>query len=214
MKTTIVGIAVAAAALTTVNGLKCEKRETGPLVSWETHLAEGDGRKQNYAMKDGTLVRSKEGGEEYAFYECEGPEGFAKSDDWNMYGVIKTKDGKKCLTNSYIWKREGKGKDYRREPKKGEKKVTVEECAEEGEELRKQWFRMTEPKKKGCSRVVNQQAGEDDLALTLTYGEEGVAFSSLFYDDLGPRLEAEGYRVMESFMETGKVGKECMIVPA
>ena len=27
MKTTIVGIAVAAAAVTTVNGLKCEKRE-------------------------------------------------------------------------------------------------------------------------------------------------------------------------------------------
>jgi len=183
-------------------------------VSWETHLAEGDGRKQNYAMKDGRLERSKEGGEEYAFYECEGPEGFGKSDDWNMYGVIKTKDGKKCLTNSYIWKREGKGKGYRREPKKGEKKVTVEECAEEGEELRKQWFGMTEPMKKGCSRVVQQQAGEDDLALTLTYGEEGVAFSSSVYDDLGPRLQAEGYRVSESFMETGKVGKECMIAPA
>ena len=182
-------------------------------MSWETHLAEGDGRKQNYAMKDGRLERSKEGGEEYTFYECEGPEGFGKSDDWNMYGVIKTKDGKKCLTNSYIWKREGKGKGYRREPKKGEKKVTVEECAEEGEELRKQWFGMTEPMKKGCSRVVQQQAGEDDLALTLTYGEEGVAFSSSFYDDLGPRLEAEGYRTSESLMETGKMGEECLSAP-
>ena len=179
-------------------------------MSWETHLAEGDGRKQNYAMKDGRLERSKEGGEEYAFYECEGPEGFGKSDDWNMYGVIKTKDGKKCLTNSYIWKREGKGKGYRREPKKGEKKVTVEECAEEGEELRKQWFGMTEPMKKGCSRVVQQQAGEDDLALTLTYG---VAFSSSVYDDLGPRLQAEGYRTSESFMETGKMGEECLSAP-
>ena len=213
MKTTIVGIAVAAAAVTSVNALKCEKRETGPLVSWEAHLAEGDGRKQNYAMKHGSLVRSKEGGEEYDFYECEAPEGFAKSDDRNMYGVIKTKDGKKCMTNSYVWRWDGKGKDYRREPKKGEKEVRVEECAEGGEELRKQWFRMKEPKKKGCSRVVQQQAGEDDLALTLTYGEEGVAFSSSFYDDLGPRLEAEGYRTSESLMETGKMGEECLSAP-
>ena len=53
MKTTIVGIALAAAAVTSVNALKCEKRETGPLVSWEAHLAEGDGHKQNYAMKYG-----------------------------------------------------------------------------------------------------------------------------------------------------------------
>ena len=183
-------------------------------MSWETHLAEGDGRKQNYAMKDGRLERSKEGGEEYTFYECEGPEGFGKSDDWNMYGVIKTKDGKKCLTNSYIREWDEKTKEYRREPKKGEKEVRVEECAEEGEELRKQWFRLMEPKKKGCSRVLLQQARENDLALTLTYGEEGVAFSSSIYDDLGPRLQAEGYRVSESFMETGKVGKECMIAPA
>ena len=129
MKTTIVGIALAAAAVTSVNALKCEKRETGPLVSWEAHLAEGDGHKQNYAMKYGSLVRSKERGEEYDFYECEAPEGFAKSDDEKMYGVIKTKDGKKCMTNSYIWRWDGKAKHHRREPKKGEKEVRVEECA-------------------------------------------------------------------------------------
>ena len=199
--------------MTSVNALKCEKRETGPLVSWEAHLGEGDGRKQNYSIKYETLVRNKERGEEYVFYECEAPEGFAKSDDRNMYGVIKTKDGKKCMTNSYVWRWDGKGKDYRREPKKGEKEVRVEECAEGGEELRKQWFRMKEPKKKGCSRVVQQQAGEDDLALTLTYGEEGVAFSSSIYDDLGPRLEAEGYRTSESLMETGKMGEECLSAP-
>ena len=210
MKTTIVGIALAAAAVTSVNALKCEKRETGPLVSWEAHLAEGDGHKQNYAMKYGSLVRSKERGEEYDFYECEAPEGFAKSDDEKMYGVIKTKDGKKCLTNSYIREWDEKTKEYRREPKKGEKEVRVEECAEEGEELRKQWFRLMEPKKKGCSRVLLQQARENDLALTLTYGEEGVAFSSSFYDDLGPRLQAEGYRTSSSFMETGKMGEECL----
>ena len=210
MKTTIVGIALAAAAVTSVNALKCEKRETGPLVSWEAHLAEGDGHKQNYAMKYGSLVRSKERGEEYDFYECEAPEGFAKSDDEKMYGVIKTKDGKKCLTNSYIREWDEKTKEYRREPKKGEKEVRVEECAEEGEELRKQWFRLMEPKKKGCSRVLLQQAREEDLSLTLTYGEEGVAFSSSIYDDLGPRLQAEGYRTSESFMETGKMGEECL----
>lgn len=210
MKTTIVGIALAAAAVTSVNALKCEKRETGPLVSWEAHLAEGDGHKQNYAMKYGSLVRSKERGEEYDFYECEAPEGFAKSDDEKMYGVIKTKDGKKCMTNSYIWRWDGKAKHHRREPKKGEKEVRLEECAEGGEELRKQWFRMIIPRKEGCSRVLLQQAREEDLALTLTYGEEGVAFSSSIYDDLGPRLQAEGYRTSESFMETGKMGQESL----
>lgn len=213
MKTTVIGIALAATALTTVNALKCEKRETGPLVSWEGHLAEGDGRKQNYAMKNGKLGKSEKRGEEYDFYECEAPEGFAKSDDKNKFGVIKTKDGKKCLTNSYIWKWDPKTERRRREPEKGEKKVTVEGCAEEGEELRKQWFRLKTPMKKGCSRVLLQQAGEDDEALTLTYGEKGVAFSSSYRSDLGPRLEREGYRTSESFIETGEVKEECKTTP-
>lgn len=213
MKTGIIGIALAGAALSSVNALKCEKRETGPLVSWEGHLAKGDGQKQNYAMKDGKLAKSEKRGEEYDFYECEAPENFAKSNDQKMFGVIKTQDGKKCLTNSYIWRGDGKREEYRRELEKREKKVTLEECAEGGEELRKQWFWLTWPMKKGCSRVLLQQGGEDDEPLTLTYGEKGVAFSSSIEGELGPRLEQEGYRISESFLETGKVNGKCKITP-
>ena len=68
MKTTIIGIALAATALTTANALKCQKNATGVLATREKrfeHKFDYDGHPvaewtQYYKMKDGKLVTSKE----------------------------------------------------------------------------------------------------------------------------------------------------------
>ena len=106
MKTSIIAIALAAIALASVDALKCEKYASGTLASWEEVNLE-NGHVQHYAMKDGKLAKSHKG-EEFDFYACEAPAKFHKNIKANRdhgaekAGVIKTKDGKKCLTNSFI----------------------------------------------------------------------------------------------------------------
>ena len=146
MKTSIIAIALAATALASVDALKCEKYASGSLASWEEVNLE-NGHVQHYAMKDGKLAKSQKG-EEFDFYACEAPAKFHKNLKANRdhgaekAGVINTKDGKKCLTNSFIRVRDPSTDDkyhtgYKQVPENVEKKVTLEDCAENGMDLRK-----------------------------------------------------------------------------
>lgn len=103
MKITIIGIALAATALTTVDALKCQKNATGVLATHEKRYErkdDFDGHPiaewtQYYKMKDGKLVTSKNPGEEYDFYACEAEGDLEAADDGvDIVGVLKTKDGK------------------------------------------------------------------------------------------------------------------------
>ena len=180
MKTSTIAILLAAAALNTANALKCHKNATGVLATWEdTEILDshvGFGWTQYYHMKDGKLATSNLPGEEYDFYICEAPEKFG-----NGKGVVKTKDGKKCLTNSFIRERdmspdgslENRDKQV---PENVEKKVTLEDCAEGGMELRKQWFLLGYPERKGCPVPLYKQGHQTDETMDLSYGPQGVAF--------------------------------------
>ena len=134
MKTSTIAILLAAAGLNMANALECHKSATGVLATWEdTEILDsqvGFGWTQYYHMKDGKLAKSNLPGEEYDFYECEAPEKFYK---WGG-GVLKTKDGKKCLTNSFIREQDPSHDGsheivYKQVPENVEKKVTLEDLS-------------------------------------------------------------------------------------
>ena len=209
MKTSTIAILLAAAALNTANALKCHKNGTGVLASWEdTILVDHLAWTQYYRMKDGKLAKSKLPGEEYDFYVCEAPEKFVNG------GVLKTKDGKKCLTNSFIRVRDPSQDipyhtGYKQVPEKAEKKVTLEDCAEGGMELRKQWFTIMAPMRKGCSGILQLQGHKSDDILELTYGPKGVAFDEP--DGLGPKKTEDGHQLdSTSFFMTGRLDATCV----
>ena len=218
MKTSIVAIVLAATALSAVNALKCEKSVSGSLASWEEVNSE-NGHVQHYAMKNGKLAKSKKG-EEFDFYTCEAPAKFEKNLKANQdrgaqkAGVIKTKDGKKCLTNSFIRVRdpstdEKYHKGYKQVPKNVEKKVTLEDCAEGGMDLRKQWFTIAPPLRKGCSGWLVQKGYESDDLMQLTYGTKGVAFDTV--GGQGTRMKnPDDYRDSRSFFLTGELDTKCV----
>ena len=212
MKTSTIAILLAAAALNTANALKCHKNGTGVLASWEdTILVDHLAWTQYYRMKDGKLAKSKLPGEEYDFYVCDAPEKFVEGG-----GVLKTKDGKKCLTNSFIRERDPSQDvpyhtGYKQVPEKVEKKVTLEDCAEGGMELRKQWFTLKGPLRKGCSRWLLLHGHKSDNILDLTYGPEGVAFDEA--DGLGPKETEDGHHLTSnSYFMTGRLDATCVNV--
>ena len=218
MKTSIIAIALVATALASVDALKCEKYASGILASWEEVNLE-NGHVQHYAMKDGKLAKSQKG-EEFDFYACEAPAKFHKNIKANRdrgaekAGVIKTKDGKKCLTNSFIRVRDPSTDDkyhtgYKQVPENVEKKVTLEDCAEDGMDLRKQWFAIPSPLREGCSSRLLQMGYECDEPLQLTYGTKGVAFDT--EGGQGTSLKnPDDYRNSYSFFVTEKVDASCV----
>ena len=214
MKTSTIAILLAAAALNTANALKCHKNATGVLATWEdTEILDshvGFGWTQYYHMKDGKLAKSNLPGEEYDFYECEAPEKFGKGG-----GVVKTKDGKKCLTNSFIRERdmspdgslENRDKQV---PENVEKKVTLEDCAEGGMELRKQWFLLGYPERKGCPVPLYKQGHQTDETMDLSYGPQGVAFDKeggLGYDKSD---KVRYFHRSQSYLMTGNLDATCV----
>ena len=213
MKTSTIAILLAAAGLSTANALKCHKNATGVLASWEDsvlvdHLA----WTQYYRMKDGKLAKSKLPGEEYDFYVCEAPEKFVEGG-----GVLKTKDGKKCLTNSFIRERDPSQDvpyhtGYKQVPEKVEKKVTLEDCAEGGMELRKQWFELGlgDQERKGCSVPLSKVGYEHDEIMDLSYGPDGVAFDTeggLGYDKSD---KVSYFHRSRSYLMTGNLDATCV----
>ena len=218
MKTTIIGIALAATALTTANALKCQKNATGVLATREKrfeHKFDYDGHPvaewtQYYKMKDGKLVTSKDPGEEYDFYSCEADGNLVSGDRAEMTGVLKTKDGKKCLTNSFVWARKpAKWPAWEQVPKDVEKKVTLEDCAENGMGLRKQWFELSNAHRPGCSQELLHHGYYEDQSLHLEYGEKGVAFDRIKELDNEEEKEEEDYRFSISYLMTGKLDDTC-----
>ena len=215
MKTSTIAILLAAAALNTANALKCHKNATGVLATWEdTEILDshvGFGWTQYYHMKDGKLATSNLPGEEYDFYICEAPEKFYK---WSG-GVLKTKDGKKCLTNSFIRERDpshdgSHGIAYKQVPENVEKKVTLEDCAEGGMELRKQWFTLGYPERKGCSVPISKEGYENDETMDLSYGPDGVAFDKdggLGYDKSD---KVRYFHRSQSYLMTGNLDATCV----
>jgi len=214
MKTSTIAILLAAAALNTANALKCHKNATGVLATWEdTEILDshvGFGWTQYYHMKDGKLAKSNLPGEEYDFYECEAPEKFGKGG-----GVVKTKDGKKCLTNSFIRERdmspdgslENRDKQV---PENVEKKVTLEDCAEGGMELRKQWFLLGYQDRKGCSVPLYKQGYQTDKTMDLSYGPQGVAFDKeggLGYDKSD---KVRYFHRSQSYLRTANLDATCV----
>ena len=214
MKTSTIAILLAAAALNTANALKCHKNATGVLATWEdTEILDshvGFGWTQYYHMKDGKLAKSNLPGEEYDFYICEAPEKFG-----NGKGVVKTKDGKKCLTNSFIRERDlspdgSHEVRYKQVPENVEKKVTLEDCAEGGMELRKQWFGLGYPERKGCSVSLYKDGYENDQIMDLSYGPDGVAFEmegGLGYDKSD---KVRYFHRSRSYLMTGNLDATCV----
>ena len=218
IKTSIIVIVLAATALASVDALKCQKYASGSLASWEEVNLE-NGHVQRYVMKVGKLAKK---GEEFDFYTCEAPAKFR----YNLWanrdlgaekaGVIETKDGKKCLTNSFIRERDPSQDEpyhtgYKQVPEKVEKKVTLEDCAEGGMELRKQWFTLKGPLRKGCSRWLLLHGHKSDNILDLTYGPEGVAFDEA--DGLGPKKTEDGHHLTShSYFMTGRLDATCVNV--
>lgn len=212
MKTSTIAILLAAAALNTANALKCHKNATGVLATWEdTEILDshvGFGWTQYYHMKDGKLATNNLPGEEYDFYICEAPE---KYDKWNV-GVVKTKDGKKCLTNSFIRERDPSQDEfkYKQVPENVEKKVTLEDCAEGGMELRKQWFSLGYPERKGCSVPLHKTGYENDETMELSYGPNGVAFDAeggLGYDKSD---KVRYFHLSRGHLMTGNLDATCV----
>ena len=215
MKTSTIAILLAAAALNTANALKCHKNATGVLATWEdTEILDshvGFGWTQYYHMKDGKLAKSNLPGEEYDFYECEAPEKFYK---WGG-GVLKTKDGKKCLTNSFIREQDPSHDGsheivYKQVPENVEKKVTLEDCAEGGMELRKQWFLLGYPERKGCPVPLYKQGHQNDETMDLSYGPQGVAFDKeggLGYDKSD---KVRYFHRSQSYLMTANLDATCV----
>jgi len=209
---------LAATALASVDALKCQKYASGTLASWEEVNLE-NGHVQHYAMKDGKLAKSKKG-KEFDFKTCEAPAKFhnnlwANRDHGvEKAGFIETKNGKKCLTNSFIRERDPSQDvpyhtGYKQVPEKVEKKVTLEDCAEGGMELRKQWFTLKGPLRKGCSRWLLLHGHKSDNILDLTYGPEGVAFDEA--DGLGPKETEDGHHLTSnSYFMTGRLDATCV----
>ena len=214
MKTSTIAILLAAAGLNMANALKCHKNATGVLATWEdTEILDshvGFGWTQYYHMKDGKLAKSNLPGEEYDFYECEAPEKFVKGG-----GVVKTKDGKKCLTSSFIRERDispdGSHEDrYKQVPENVEKKVTLEDCAEGGMELRKQWFGLVHSERKGCSLSLFKDGYVNDQIMELSYGPDGVAFEmegGLGYDKSD---KVRYFHRSRSYLMTGNLDATCV----
>ena len=215
MKTSTIAILLAAAALNTANALKCHKNATGVLATWEdTEILDshvGFGWTQYYQMDYGKLAKSNLPGEEYDFYICEAPEKFSK---WGG-GVVKTKDGKKCLTNSFIREQDPSHDGsheivYKQVPENVEKKVTLEDCAEGGMELRKQWFSLGYPERKGCSVSLYKEGYENDEPMDLSYGPQGVAFDKeggLGYDKSD---KVRYFHRSQSYLMTGNLDAHCV----
>ena len=161
---------------------------------------------QYYKMKDGKLVTSKDPGEEYDFYTCEAEGNLVIGDRAEMAGVLKTKDGKKCLTNSFVWARKpAKWAAWEQEPKEVEKKVTLEDCAESAKGLRKQWFQLSSVHEPGDLQELLQHGYFEDQSTHLEHGEKGVAFDRIKELENEEEKEEEDYRVSISYLKTGKV---------
>ena len=133
----------------------------------------------------------------------------------NGGGVLKTKDGKKCLTNSFIRERDpshdgSHGIAYKQVPENVEKKVTLEDCAEGGMELRKQWFSLGYPERKGCSVPNSKEGYENDETMDLSYGPQGVAFDKdggLGYDKSD---KVRYFHRSQSYLMTGNLDATCV----
>lgn len=118
------------------------------------------------------------------------------------------------MTNSFIRERDPSQDEpyhtgYKQVPEKVEKKVTLEDCAEGGMELRKQWFTLKGPLRKGCSRWLLLHGHKSDNILDLTYGPEGVAFDEA--DGLGPKKTEDGHHLTsKSYFMTGRLDATCV----
>ena len=98
---------------------------------------------------------------------------------------------------------------YKQVPENEEKKVTLEACAEDGMDLRKQWFAIPSPLREGCSSRLLQMGYECDEPLQLTYGTKGVAFDT--EGGQGTSLKnPDDYRNSYSFFMTEKVDTSCV----
>ena len=127
----------------------------------------------------------------------------------------RTKDGKKCLTNSFIRERDSSHDGsheivYKQVPENVEKKVTLEDCAEGGMELRKQWFSLGYPERKGCSVPISKEGYENDETMDLSYGPQGVAFDKeggLGYDKSD---KVRYFHRSQSYLMTGNLDATCV----
>ena len=87
--------------------------------------------------------------------------------------------------------------------------MTLEDCAEDGMDLRKQWFAIPSPLREGCSSRLLQMGYECDEPLQLTYGTMGVAFDT--EGGQGTSLKnPDDYRNSYSFFMTEKVDTSCV----
>ena len=112
-----------------------------------------------------------------------------------MAGVGKTKDGKKCMTNSIVWARKAaKRAAWEQVPKEVEK-VTQEDCGESAEGLGKHWFELTSTQGAGHLQELQQHGYFEDQATHLEQGEKGVAFDRRKEQENEEEKEEEDYRI-------------------
>ena len=99
---------------------------------------------------------------------------------------------------------------YKQVPENVEKKVTLEDCAEGGMELRKQWFLRGHPERKGCPVPLYKQGHQTDETMDLSYGPQGVAFDTeggLGYDKSD---KVRYFHRSHSYLMTGNLDATCV----
>ena len=88
--------------------------------------------------------------------------------------------------------------------------MTLEDCAEGGMELRKQWFTLGDPERKGCSVPISKEGYENDETMDLSYGPDGVAFDKdggLGYDKSD---KVRYFHRSQSYLMTGNLDATCV----
>lgn len=114
------------------------------------------------------------------------------------------------MTNSFVWARKPvKWTAYEQVPKDAEKKVTLEDCAEGGMALRKQWFELSSIYRPGCSQELQQKDYLEDQGLALMHGEKGVAFDRIGELQNDEEKQLVDYQISTSYLKTGKLGGTC-----
>lgn len=103
MKTEMVGMAQGATALRSVIALKCEKRQAYCCDGKAT--CSRDRTKQYYTMKNGKHAKSGVRWEEHVSTTMKHRKRHLRAKRGNMKGMLKTEDGRKCMTNHISLKR-------------------------------------------------------------------------------------------------------------
>ena len=133
------------------------------------------------------------------------------------WGSSKDKGRKEVFDHSFIRERdmspdgslENRDKQV---PENVEKKVTLEDCAEGGMELRKQWFELGlgDQERKGCSVPLSKVGYEHDEIMDLSYGPQGVAFDKeggLGYDKSD---KVRYFHRSQSYLMTANLDATCV----